>query len=292
MTHQTLSPITQPTTRRQFLRALLGLTLASAATVGYGRTVEPRWLALEKVTLPIERLPGSLEGLRIAHLSDIHLGPYVSQAHLAHAVAAVHAADAHWLVLTGDYVTHSVHYVEELVEPLKALDIPRVAVLGNHDIWTRAATVRKALTASGTTLLRNSAVAAAPGLWFAGVDDVWSGRPDVHTALRDIPSQATTILLAHEPDYFDHVLALEAPIAAQLSGHSHGGQVRLPRLWPDAAGYHSFAPILPRYGVCYPIGLRTINGRHIYTNRGLGLWPIPFRINCRPELTLYTLQRA
>ncbi len=279
-------------TRRQFLRAALGLALASAATVGYGRALEPRWLAHDQVTLPIDRLPTSLDGFRIAHLSDIHLGPYVSQAHFAQAIDAVRAADVQWLVLTGDYIARSVHYVEGLVEPLNTLDIPCVAVLGNHDIWTHVATVSEALTAGGATLLRNDAVRAAPGLWFAGIDDMWSGRPDVRAAMRDIPTQATTLLLAHEPDYFDHVLALEAPVAAQFSGHSHGGQVRLPIPWPDAAGYWSYAPILPRYGVRYPIGLRTINGRHIYTNRGLGLWPIPFRFNCRPELTLYTLRRA
>jgi predicted MPP superfamily phosphohydrolase len=100
------------------------------------------------------------------------------------------------------------------------------------------------------------------------------------------------VLLAHEPDFFDIVLHEKAPIALQLSGHSHGGQVRLPSSKPDPAGFYSYAPILPQYGRRYPIGLRYIDGRYVYTNRGLGVWPVPFRFNCRPELTLVTLRSA
>jgi predicted MPP superfamily phosphohydrolase len=99
-------------------------------------------------------------------------------------------------------------------------------------------------------------------------------------------------LMAHEPDFFDVVLHETAPISLQLSGHSHGGQIRFPMLHPDDAGLRTYAPVLPRYGRRYPIGLRQLDGRYVYTNRGLGSWPLPLRFNCRPELTVITLRSA
>jgi uncharacterized protein len=99
----------------------------------------------------------------------------------------------------------------------------------------------------------------------------------------------TTLLLAHEPDFFDLVVQRQAPVAVQLSGHSHGGQVRLPRLIPGDDGLHSYAPLLPRFGRRYPIGLRAVGRQQVYTNRGLGVWPLPYRFNCRPEITHFTL---
>ncbi len=86
--------------------------------------------------------------------------------------------------------------------------------------------------------------------------------------------------MAHEPDYFDQVIAADAPVSVQFSGHSHGGQVRLPGIG---------APVLPYLGEKYPIGLRRVGDRQVYTNRGLGVWPLPYRFNCRPEITLFTL---
>jgi predicted MPP superfamily phosphohydrolase len=170
--------------------------------------------------------------------------------------------------------------------------MPVFAVYGNHDYWSHNPTVKRFLRDANVHVLCNDSAQVEPGLWLAGVDDLWSGRPDLKASLRDIPARATTILLAHEPDFFDIVLREDAPVALQLSGHSHGGQVRLPSLKSDAAGYYSYAPILPMYGRRYPIGLRQVADRTIYTNRGLGVWPIPYRFNCRPELTLITLRTA
>ncbi|MFN3981509.1 MAG: metallophosphoesterase, partial [Caldilinea sp.] len=130
------------------------------------------------------------------------------------------------------------------------------------------------------------------GLWLAGVEDVWGGRPDLSAALRDVPADATTLLMSHSPDYFDNVIQRNAPIVVQFSGHTHGGQVRLPRLTPGPDGLFSHALIIPEYGKRYPIGLRRVGDRIVYTNRGLGSWPIPYRFNCPPEITVFTLQQA
>jgi uncharacterized protein len=176
-----------------------------------------------------------------------------------------------------------------LIEPLRRLNMPVYASLGNHDYWSDITIVRKLLAATPVKILCNEAAQLSADLWVAGVDDLWSGRPDLSAALQNVPSAATTLLLAHEPDFFDRVLQQQAPIAVQFSGHTHGGQVRVPLAQAGEDGYHSYAPILPRYGKHYPIGLRQVGDKYVYTNRGLGSWPVPYRFNCRPEITIFTL---
>ena len=279
-------------TRRRFLQWVAGLGLTSAAMAGYVRTVEPRWLSIDTLELPIANLPPALDGKRLVQLSDIHLSQYFSPERLAHTIKQVADLDPDWLVLTGDFVGNNANHAVGLVDPLRSLSMPVYAVYGNHDLWSDRPTVKSYLDEANVNILLNSSVQLEQNLWLAGVDDLWSGRPDLSAALRDIPAASPTILLAHEPDFFDTVLHENAPIALQLSGHSHGGQVRLPTLKADAAGFFSYAPVLPQYGRHYPIGLRSIDGRYVYTNRGLGVWPAPVRWNCRPELTLITLRSA
>jgi predicted MPP superfamily phosphohydrolase len=170
--------------------------------------------------------------------------------------------------------------------------MPVYAALGNHDLWEDVDVIMHYLREGGAHVLRNAGVQLEAGLWLGAVDDTWSGRPDLAAALAEAPRGAASILLAHEPDYFDRVLALDAPIVAQLSGHTHGGQVRIPTLTPQAGGLYSYAPRLPNYGKRYPIGLHRRGSRMVYTNRGLGSYPIPVRINCRPEITVYELQHS
>lgn len=291
---QHTSPHTQPPffSRRRFLQLAGGLALALGGAYGYVRQIEPRWLDVEQITLRLPNLPTALAGRRIAQLSDIHLCQYFTPERLAAALDTVQRLSPDWLVLTGDYVGRDASAAQGLIDPLAALDIPVAAIYGNHDHWSHQPTVERALAAGGVRILMNEAVEIDSGLWLAGIDDIWGGRPDLRATLRHVPAQATTILLAHEPDYFDEVIAEDAPVAVQLSGHSHGGQVRLPTWRPDTPGRASFAPILPEYGRKYPIGLRTIGNRTLYTNRGLGMWPLPYRFNCRPELTVFTLEPA
>jgi uncharacterized protein len=286
------SPVSPNLTRRRFLQWTLGLGIGAAALASYVRYIEPNWLDITTIDLPIRNLTPSLDGKRIAQLSDIHLSDFFTPDRLADVVARVNALAPDWLALTGDFVCDDAEVAEGLVEPLRTLDIPAYAVYGNHDLWSDRPTVTRYLDAAGIHIQLNSCVQLDNDLWLAGVDDYWSGRPDLTVSLRDVPHSATTLLLAHEPDYFDIVLHEDAPIALQLSGHSHGGQIRFPTLRADALGNQSFAPVLPRYGRRYPIGLRQLDGRYVYTNRGLGCWPYPVRFNCRPELTLFTLRAA
>lgn len=271
---------------------MAGAGLATAGAAGYIRLVEPVWLDVERFDWPIAKLAPQLDGKRIAQISDIHLSSYMSPTRLADALRRVAQLAPDWVVLTGDYVGEEAASAEGLVDTLPVLDAPVFAIFGNHDLWTSRTTVRRYLEAGGARVLLNEALPLGDRLWLAGVDDLWSGHPDLRAAMSSVPTGAATILLAHEPDYFDHVRAEDAPIVLQLSGHSHGGQVRLPTLTPDAPGLNTYAPILPRYGRRYPIGMRTLGKHTVYTNRGIGLWPVPLRLNCRPEITLITLRSA
>ena len=279
-------------TRRRFLQLIAAAASTGAAGFGYVRTVEPNWVDEEPVTLPLPRLAEPLSGLRIAQLSDIHLSRYTSPTKLFDAVARVNRLKPDLVVLTGDFVGRDAAFATGMIEPLRQLEAPAFAVYGNHDLWSDRAAVGAALAETPVRLLVNESVEAAAGLTIAGIDDAWSGDPRPQAALRDAPAANTNLLLCHEPDYIDNVRAIDAPIALQLSGHSHGGQVRLPSWRPDGAGMLSRAHILPHMAHRYPVGLYRVGNHQLYTNRGLGVWPLPYRFNCRPEITIFTLHPA
>jgi predicted MPP superfamily phosphohydrolase len=138
------------------------------------------------------------------------------------------------------------------------------------------------LEKAGLPVLINEGVALGVGgatIYLAGLDDCWSGRPDLSKALEKLSPDTPAVLLSHEPDFAD-TFALDGRVSLQLSGHSHGGQIRLP-------GYGAF--VLPKFAQKYDQGLFNVNGMWLYTNRGLGLGPVPHRVNCPPEVTEITL---
>jgi predicted MPP superfamily phosphohydrolase len=188
------------------------------------------------------------------------------------------------ILLTGDYVLETADSIFELAPVLAELNATHgiYAVLGNHDHWTDAGVVRQGLKESGLPVLHNEGVAVGVGtgtLYVAGIDDSWSGQPDLEAALSGLPASAPAVLLAHEPDFADKYLA-DGRVALQLSGHSHGGQVRLPGVGPL---------VLPRFGQKYHNGLNRVQNSWVYTTRGIGVIGPPVRFNCPPEITEITL---
>lgn len=278
--------MTRKFTRRYFLKLLLG----STATVGlsalggtcYSALVEPHWLALERVNVPLIGLPTELNGFTIVQLSDLHRGSTMAQEEIAQAVEVARQQQPNLFVLTGDYVTESARYAPSCAEALSPLTVhgETLACLGNHDHWTDADVVADTLAQTGITVLRNAAQEVKPGLWVAALDDVWERYADLDKALEKVPDDAVIVLLAHEPDYADEVAA-DGRVDLQLSGHSHGGQVRFPLLRP---------PILPYLGRKYPAGRYQVDHMWLYVNRGVGMINPPVRLNCRPEVTILTLQ--
>jgi predicted MPP superfamily phosphohydrolase len=201
--------------------------------------------------------------------------------------AAALAAEAPDLVaLTGDFVSYD-HAIEELAEtlaPLAAAPAPlgMFAVPGNHDYWEGLPAIRRALAPLGIEFLMNARRTLRRGgadLVLVGVDDQWNGQPDLAAALDGAPRDAFTLLLAHCPDMADE--AAERGVSLQLSGHTHGGHVRLPVLG---------ALCLPRHGWRYPAGHEHVGATQVYVSRGIG--GLPLRLGCPPEATIITLRRG
>jgi len=154
------------------------------------------------------------------------------------------------------------------------------ACMGNHDVGTDEAHITDVLQSHGISVLRNRSVPLerdGARLWLAGLDDVLENKYDLKLALKGIPQAEPVVLLVHEPDYAVYVKNVDL----QLSGHSHGGQIRFPLVG---------APVLPVMGREYPRGLRRLGPLTLYTNVGIGTIWIPMRLNCPPEVTLITLR--
>ncbi|MBI3158809.1 MAG: metallophosphoesterase [Chloroflexi bacterium] len=280
--------------RREFLRLGLTTSLTSlfggAASVAYGFNLEPDWIHVNPMTLRLPRLPRAFEGLRLAHLTDLHADDWMTAERLAHIVDLVNDQRPDAVVLTGDYVT-GVQALEqrlaELETQLARLAAPDgvFAVLGNHDHWTDARAIRQMLEAAGVRELRNRAHRlgrAGQSLYLCGVDDYWERHADLGKVMEGLPPEACAILLAHEPDFADESAAA-GRFDLQLSGHSHGGQVALPFVGPI---------VVPTYAEKYPSGLYRVGQMWQYTNRGLGMVEPRVRFNCRPEIAILTLQSA
>ena len=245
--------------------------------------------------IALRRWPSQLEGFTIALLSDLHYDPHFSSHPLKAAIGMVNALHPDLIVLTGDFVTVPSFDGDDekaaaKAEPCAAL-VQQMrathglwAVLGNHDCDTDPDRVTGALVSQGIAVLANRSVpieSKGGRFWLSGLNDIMSGTPDLNATLANVPRDEATVLLAHEPDFADY--AAHHPIDLQLSGHSHGGQVRIPFLPPL---------YLPHLGRKYFMGLYKIGPLTLYTNPGLGTIGPPIRLNCPPEITLLTLRRS
>lgn len=277
--------------RRGLLKALRNVSLFTALTTfpayQYGFNIEPKWLYTKRVAIPIEDLPSSLSGFTIVQVSDIHLHPYTEIDMVYKAVERVNALNPDIVVLTGDYVFERAESIFELAPVLAEVNARygTFSVLGNHDYWTDAEVVADGLRGVDIPVLINQGIlieAREEKLHIAGLDDAWEGSPDLNAAMETSASGAPTILLLHEPDFISEI-AKDPRVILQLSGHTHGGQVRIP-------GFG--APILPDFGRLYDYGLYRVNKTWLYVNPGIGVIPPPVRFNCRPEITEITLTKA
>jgi uncharacterized protein len=278
-----------PLTRRGFLK-LTGAALAAGfvtttGVVGLANQVyEP---VIRRIAIPVRDLKPALEGFRIVHMTDFHMYPYTTSALVRKSVALANSLNPDLTVLTGDYVWRIREGAEDLAAILAGLNarFGVYSVLGNHDIWLDVDLVKQAFARHRLPLLVNQGIPLALGkasLYLAGLDDGWSGNPDLKAAMDGAPSGAPVILLYHEPDLADQV-SLDPRLTLQLAGHTHGGQVRLPLRGPL---------ILPYLGRKYDLGLYRVNAMWLYTNPGIGVISVPYRFNCPPEVTEFTLLPA
>lgn len=281
--------------RRGFLKLAAG---ASAFAIGVDSVIrEPYHPELTRLEIALANLPDAFDGFTILQLSDFHYDPYAGAVQIEAGVAMASQLSVDLIALTGDFVTQpsiatraSKHRAAEHAIPcsrlLSALRARNgsYAVLGNHDAGSDPAIVTEALQHNGIMVLENRAIPierAGARIWLAGVGDAMEHKSDLNKALQGIGKHEAVVLLAHEPDFADQ--ATQRGVQLQLSGHSHGGQVRLPFVGP------LFLPPLARK---YPWGLRQIGGLTLYTNVGIGTIHVPVRWNCPPEVTLVTLRQG
>lgn len=282
-----------PTTRRKFigLAAAAGVAAIGADSV----LIEPNRPRIVHQEITLRRWPPQLEGFRIALLSDFHYDAYFSVHPLHASIDMVNRLRPDLIALTGDFVTmplldgddeEAAAHAEPCARLLRQMQAPHGlwAVLGNHDYFTDPARITSILQGEQIQVLANESVAIEQNggrFWLAGVNDIISGSADLTYTLHDVPSEEPSVLMAHEPDYADYVSRYAVDL--QLSGHSHGGQVRLPFLRPL---------YLPELARKYVWGLYKIGPLTLYTNPGLGTVGLPVRLNCPPEITLLTLKRS
>jgi hypothetical protein len=247
--------------------------------------IEPYAVEVTYTSIPLPHLDPRFDGTTLVQISDLHLGDWMTLERMQGIVEQVNELQPDIIAVTGDFVSRiwdsTPGEITQILRSLKAREAV-VATLGNHDHWTNARTVGQAVLESGVSLLTNANIALHredASLYIAGVDDIWERQHDLDVALAGIPQKSPVVLLAHEPDYADEV-ALTGRVGLQLSGHSHGGQVRLP-----GRG----AMILPTLGEKYDMGLFDIDGMALYVNRGVGMVAPHVRFNCRPEITHITL---
>jgi uncharacterized protein len=259
----------------------VGLGGLGAASLAYMRRFEPTHPTLERVTLRLPTLPPALDGLRIGQITDTHLGMPFAADNLRWAIEQMHREQPDLIGLTGDLagLHDGIPEIPPLLGRLRA-PLGVYAVPGNHDYWEGMADVHAALMLADIPLLMNEHRHLrwnGADFWLAGIDEIWDGSPNIAAALDGVPRDAFKLLLAHSPDIADN--AADYGFAVQLSGHTHGGHLRLPLIGPFAR---------PRYGVRYVMGLYQVGAMTLYVSRGLG--GVPLRLLCRPEATIFTLR--
>ena len=286
----------QQITRRSMLKSL---GYAAAGTALWAGEVERHWIDVVHQDIFVAGLPHQFEGMRIAQLSDIHLNEYTEPFLLRESIDTINRMQPDMVLITGDYVSAQVlpkkmtmNAAEECAALLGKIECRhRYAILGNHDYWAGDDHVTETLQHAGIPVLRNGFLPIerrGARIWLAGLEDPVSGHPDpdkaIPAAIRNSLNEPI-LLMCHAPDFIDELARHPAgrSVALVLSGHTHGGQVRLPLI----GALH-----LPPCGQKYVQGLFNVGNMQLYVNRGIGSVGVPFRFDCRPEITQFTLRTA
>ena len=249
---------------------------------------DARDFEIVSLNVKIPNLDPVFNDYRIVHISDIHLGQWISAKRIEGVVNLVNKQEPDLVAITGDSVSYVVNEpVLDMLRFLKNLN-PKdatVAVLGNHDHWIGADDIRRVMDESSILELENDVYTIKRGdatLHIAGVDSITLEKHDLDAVLEKLPESGPAILLAHEPDFADESAAT-GRFSLQLSGHSHGGQMIIPGFGTPFRG-SQFRK--------YPLGQYKVGEMVQYTNRGLGTNVFWIRINCPPEITLMKLQSS
>lgn len=271
-------------TRRNALRLITAGVAGSLLDAGW---FEPGHLSITRQTVVSKKMPPALDGLRIGLLADFHFRPQQDAGLVDKVVDQVRRENLDLIVLAGDFMSGDPGVVAPLLEKLGKMRATHgiFAVMGNHDGWAgQRSVIKRQFEKIGISFLINqNSILSIRGesLAVAGTDYVWLGKPDPVRTLKGIAASTPVLALVHEPDYFD-TLTAQREILLQLSGHTHGGQCRVP-----IAGY---APKTPKFGTKYIYGSYSSGNSQLFVTRGVGTTGPRVRFACPPELALLTLR--
>jgi hypothetical protein len=281
-------------TRRTLLKRTFGsfLTVLGLSSGGYlyANRIEPSLLDIKRLHIKHPLIPKSFNGINIIQFSDTHLGFQYNLDQFKKLVNKINNLQPDIILFTGDLMDEPNKFrdIHQLLPMLEKLHAPlgKFCIFGNHDHGGYGSDIyRNIMESTNFTVLLNESTAIklkdGSSIYLLGIDDAMLGNPDLPLALKNVPDNQFKILLSHAPDLADD--AAMYPIQWQISGHSHGGQVKIPFIG---------ALIKPPFAKIYPEGLYSIGDDHqltLYVNRGIGTTRLPFRFMSKPELTIFTL---
>lgn len=275
---------------KRLIGSSLALFGASSGGYYYAREIEPATLQITEEDIISPNIPTPFNQLKIIQFSDTHIGFQYSLKQLEKLVHTINKLEPDLIVFTGDLIDEPQSYelIQPLINILQQLQAKhgKFWVYGNHDHGGYGTDIIKDIMQQADfQLLQNSYTSLTLSneqLILAGIDDTILGTPDIEKALKNVNSNLFTILLAHEPDFAD--ITVSYPVDVQISGHSHGGQVRLPFIG------HLYTPI---HAEKYIQGKYILENEKLslYVNQGIGTTRLPFRFFCKPEIHVYTLHQ-
>jgi len=274
---------------RKLRNTLLGFAFLFLVLGLWAFWIEPAWLSTHRFALQVPGWLPEHQGLRIAVLTDLHVGsPHTGIEKLKEVVARTNDEHSDLVVILGDLVIQDVvggHFVEPepIADVLRGLQAPLgvLAVLGNHDWWYNGARVEKALRGAGIEVLENQAHQVqlkGRAFWVVGIADLWTRKPDIEGSLRQVEGTDPIILITHNPDIFPEV---PSRVSLTIAGHTHGGQVNLPLV--------GRLVVPSKYGQRYAMGHIVENGQHLFVGGGVGTSILPVRFRVPPEVVVITL---
>lgn len=278
-------------TRRAWIRTILYSSVAVMGGAGY---ISSRRLEIVHRDVPLAGLPRRLDGLKMGVMSDFHAGAFVRREDIQESVLMMNHERPDMVALLGDYVdggnSHSPENVKKgsyVFDILKGLKAPLgvFAVLGNHDHWTDAHLVRRELSRIADVVLDDKHVALGHGLAVAGVDDFWEGPARPHKALNGLHRRPVVILLSHNPDV-NTQLRGDRTVRLVISGHTHGGQIRIPLI-----NRAPWVPCSQKYKGTTGL-IRETQDRWTFITKGVGTFFLPIRLACPPDVSILRLRSS
>ncbi len=278
-------------TRRELFKRLAAFSILPVGAGFYANQVEPFWPRFPEIPVQLKGLPDAFENFRIAQITDMHTGR-VPFAYLQGVMEKVRDLRPDLVAVTGDLVNHDPAMIDPVVQLMKTFSCPVLVSFGNHDFGPfrgdtepydelLAEKLQSALTRVGCRVLRNASFPIIRGnqaLWIVGLDDLWFGDFNPPLAFEKVPAGSTVIALSHNPDTAEMMAAQHPNLI--LSGHTHGGQIRVPYL-----GALRLNVAQPQYDM----GHFYLPSSQLFVSTGVG-YIRKVRFNCRPEAPVFVLR--